>query len=185
MSAMNDFELLHFARLKPEHLPLLSGFSSSDADLDEFIHHDALKQQDIWLSTTFLAFDESASGSKPVGYLTLLTDSIRIKENTRLGQLFAKKGIQYHTLPALKLGRLAVRSDLQKKGYGRKMFRFALGMLFSFSRDAGCRFMTVDSKPQSEPFYLKLGFEATETRSGSVKMYLDAYLGGNEPTQST
>jgi GNAT superfamily N-acetyltransferase len=177
---MMDSAVLEFARLEPAHMPLLSDFSSADADLDDFIKKDALTQQDVWLSATFIVFDDSASGDKPIGYLTLLTDSIRIMENSKLGQFFSRKGIQYHTLPALKIGRLAVRQNLQQKGYGRRMFRFALGKLFSFAQDAGCRFMTVDAKPQSERFYLKLGFEVAEARSGTVKMYLDAYLGKNE-----
>ncbi len=180
---MIESDALQFVRLNVGHAPLLSGFCSADADLDDFIKNDALAQQDVWLSTTFLVFDETLGANGPAGYLTLLTDSIRIKENSDIGQFFSRKGIQYHTLPALKIGRLAVRQNLQKKGYGRRMFQFALGKLFSFAQDAGCRFMTVDAKPQSERFYLKLGFEVAQARAGTVKMYLDAYMGANEQNQ--
>ncbi|PIN83821.1 hypothetical protein COV61_01970, partial [Candidatus Micrarchaeota archaeon CG11_big_fil_rev_8_21_14_0_20_47_5] len=102
------------------------------------------------------------------------------KENPTLSELFNTKGIQYHTLPALRIGRLASRKDFQKKGYGRAMIKFALSRLFEISENAGCRFLTADSKLEAVEFYRKVGFETVATKEGeTVKVYLDAYLGKN------
>ena len=129
------------------------------------------------MSTTYLLIEESGNNPILVGYVSLLADSIRITETPVLTEFFSNKGINYHTLPALKIGRLALNHTMQGKGYGRKMIGFSIAMLFRISKLIGCRFLTVDSKKEAVEFYKKLGFgEAHLKPRETTKMYLDTVI---------
>ncbi|MBI1968954.1 GNAT family N-acetyltransferase, partial [Candidatus Woesearchaeota archaeon] len=108
---------------------------------------------------------------------TLLNDRINLEGN--LKEAFRDKGIGYHSLPALKVGRLCVDNRFLRKGIGTLMLAFAVKVAnHIFNEYAGCRFIVLDAKrnPQNEPihFYRKVGFiSLKERKKGTTPMYLD------------
>lgn len=159
-------------KLKREHD--LSMFSSYEKDLVEFIKEDALENQELNLSLTFLLrYKEDI-----VGYITLLTDRIDLKGDIK--EKFIDKEIYYKSLPAIKIGRLCVDDKYLRKGLGREMMKFAVKKAEEINYDkAGCRFITLDAKRNKDKnkdpleFYKKLGFEVVKEREKTTYMCLD------------
>ena len=141
-------------------------FTSYEPDLVDFLKEDALQNQKQMLSVTFLWF----FNDKLVSYITLLNDKINLEGD--LKHFFSGKGVYYKSLPSLKVGRLCVDDRFLRRGLGKLMMIFAREKAREINKDkAGCRFITVDSKIDSIPFYLKLGFKPLQV--GSTAMYLD------------
>ena len=119
------------------------------------------------LSVTFLWFHKGELAS----YITLLSDRITLEGD--LQHFFRAKDILYRSLPSLKIGRLCVNDQFQRKGLGRLMILFAIEKAKEIAKDkAGCRFVTVDPKVKSVGFYQKMGFEQLE-KNGAVTLYFD------------
>lgn len=82
--------------------------------------------------------------------------------------------------PAVNIGHLAVRNDLQSKGIGSMIVNF-IAATFSNQRVSGCQFITVDAlnNQRTLDFYqLKLGFEFltfSDVGKESRRMYLDIF----------
>jgi GNAT superfamily N-acetyltransferase len=150
-------------------------FKSYESELVNFLVEDALENQKNKISVTYLWFLKESG--QLVGYITLLSDRINLEGD--LKQTFRDKGIEYHSLPALKVGRLCVDDSFLRKGLGTLMLAFAVKVAHHiFNNYAGCRFIVLDAKrsPQNDPihFYKKVGFIALkERKKGSTPMYLD------------
>lgn len=146
-----------------------SSFVSNDLDLLAFLRRDALNHFSKKLSITFLFFHVGLL----VSYVTLLNDKIKLEGD--LKKFFRKKGVMYPSLPALKIGRLCVHDDFQRRGLGKFMLAFAEKRARQISRyESGCRFLTVDSKPDALGFYKKFGFVVLNTRKdGSATLFFD------------
>jgi GNAT superfamily N-acetyltransferase len=89
-------------------------------------------------------------------------------------------GFRYKDFPAIKVARLAVDSAMQGQGIGPQLLDFVIG----FAADnvmpfTGCRFLIVDSKPESVSFYERKGFSKIGAESGGEQtltpMYLDLH----------
>src|SRR3989338_11060634 len=81
----------------------LKNFKTYEQELVNFLLEDALNNQDHKISVTYLWFLNSG---ELIGYVTLLNDRINLEGD--LKEFFRMKGIQYHSLSALKIGRLCV-----------------------------------------------------------------------------
>jgi GNAT superfamily N-acetyltransferase len=90
-------------------------------------------------------------------YLALCTDSFTIEERAK-----QKYNFPFSTLPALKIGKLAVDKNYCNKGIGTYIIQLAIGMADYTLKSAGCRFITVDAdiryNLQTPEFYLRNGF---------------------------
>ncbi|MBI2103306.1 GNAT family N-acetyltransferase [Candidatus Woesearchaeota archaeon] len=145
-----------------------NNFKSSEQELINFLVEDALENQKLKLSITFLWFYLG----EIVSYITLLSD--RITLDGELQQFFKGKDILYRSLPALKIGRLCVDEKFQKRGLGRLMIIFAIEKAKEIAMDkAGCRFITVEPKEPSVGFYTKLNFKPIKTKNEQHTFYLD------------
>ncbi|MBI2147838.1 GNAT family N-acetyltransferase [Candidatus Woesearchaeota archaeon] len=150
-------------------------FSSYEQELVDFLREDALENQKQRLSVTFLWFYKGML----VSYITLLNDRISLEGDLRA--VFRKKGVQYHSLPALKIGRLCVDNRFLRKGVGTMMIDFSIIVASRiFEKYSGCRFIVVDAKRNpntkldSIQFYRKMGFnELKEQKKGATPMYFD------------
>ncbi len=153
-------------------------FNSYEKELVKFLKEDALENQKLKLSVTFLWFYEG----KLVSYLSLLNDKINLKCN--LKDFFQEKGVHYKSLPALKIGRLCVDDNFQRRGLGKLMILTTIKIAQEISKTrSGCRFITLDAKrnqnPEKDPlnFYQKMGFKTfQEKKTGVTPMYLDLQL---------
>jgi len=165
-------EDVRIERLNEKHS--LNNFQSYEQELVDFLLEDALNNQKNRISVTYLWF---LNNSKLAGYITLLSDRINLEGD--LKDMFRRKGIEYHSLPALKVGRLCVDDCYLRRGLGTLMLAFAVKVANRiFNECAGCRFMVLDAKknPKNNPihFYKKLGFQTLkERKKGTTPMYLD------------
>src|SRR3989344_7444989 len=149
-------------------------FQSYEKELVDFLKEDALNNQKHKISVTYLWFLKTG---QLVGYVSLLNDRINLEGD--LKESFRMKGIQYHSLPALKIGRLCVDDRFLLKGLGTMMVDFSIKIAFHiFDNYSGCRFVVLDAKrnPNNDPihFYKKLGFkELKQRKKGTTPMYFD------------
>lgn len=152
----------------------IKGFKSYEQELVYFLQEDALINQNHQISVTYLFFLKT---DELIGYLTLLNDRINLESD--LKEVFRQKGIQYHSLPALKVGRLCVDDRFLRRGIGTLMLAFAAKVAnHIYEEYAGCRFIVLDAKrnPQNDPihFYKKIGFVTLkERKKGTTPMFLD------------
>lgn len=65
-------------------------------------------------------------------------------------------------IPAIKIGRLAVQRNWQRKGLGRLLVRHIAGEALALRGDYGVRLLILQAKPDSVDFYRKLGFQLTD-----------------------
>lgn len=164
-------EDVRIERLNEKHS--LNNFQSYEQELVDFLLEDALNNQKNRISVTYLWF----LNKELAGYITLLSDRINLESD--LKDMFRRKGIEYHSLPALKVGRLCVDNRYLRRGLGTLMLAFAVKVAnHIFNECAGCRFIVLDAKknPQNDPihFYKKLGFQRLkERKKGTTPMYLD------------
>ncbi len=172
---------LRIEKLSKEHD--LIGFQCYELELLKFLQEDALNNQNKKLSVTYLWFLEETD--QLVGYITLINDRIDLFGN--LKKYFNQKGIKYKSIPALKIGKLAVDNGFLRKGIGSLMVAFAYDYADLISEQyAGCRFLTLDAKRNSDEskdsihFYNKLKFNVLKEDKRTTAMYLDL-LSGKSP----
>ena len=143
----------------------LKTFDCGDDDLNEFFREDALPHKEELLAETYALrlIDSEATGSNdslsdPVAFVTFNNDNIELTQRKRKKLLPAKKA-RYRYLPAVKIGRLGVRKEYQRKDIGTHLLNM-VKRLFLTNNRTGCRFITVDAynKPRVLKFYLKNDF---------------------------
>lgn len=153
-----SFEIIHDGRI-------LSSFRCENHDLYEFLTLDALESQRKKLSVTRLAIFED----QVVGFFTLVNDCIETKA---IDASDGDHGYPYAKYPAMKIARLATHDDFRGRDIGTNMLLKILVIFCRISGYVGCRFMTVDSKPEAVGFYQKFGFKiAMRHYSDTVPMY--------------
>ena len=150
---------------------------SFDSKIDEY--NDFLKIADkfydINVSKTFLLIHNTTN--ELIAYMTLSADSIKLTSEEKDNHDISK--VPYASIPALKIGKLAVNKELSKdiqvKGYGSFMLELARAFAYSMN-DSGvaCRFITVDADIEYDPdtprFYEKNGFvENLSNKSRNAK----------------
>jgi GNAT superfamily N-acetyltransferase len=138
----------------------LSSFYCTDSDLNDFLKNDALDYHKNMISKTSLCFWKN----ELAGYITFTIDSIGIKKVNINNEFMSK-----FSYPALKIARLAVDSRFERRGIGKYLLQFALGIAWSISESASCRLVLVDSKKDSIPFYEKYGFRKAILKHGDKK----------------
>lgn len=78
----------------------------------------------------------------------------------------------------MKIARLAVDTKYRESGLGRFLVEFSLGIAKdTIATAVGCRFVVLDAKKASVPFYLKVGFRLIDTEENKAReqpvMFLD------------
>ena len=120
-------------------------FDCEDEDLNEFLFEEAILYRKEKLATTFVV----ENSERTLGYYSLLNDSLQLREDmfTSKSQFrkFLRELMPYpkrhlKTIPALKIGRLAIDKSFKGKGIGRVI-------------------MNIDVYKQAIPFYQRMGFE--------------------------
>ena len=164
---------LRIEKLHPGHQHALSSFQTSTKELGDFLVEDALKNQDLALSATYLWFTKDTDIL--IAYITLLCDSLRIRE-TGLEKDFVAKGVFYKARPALKVGRLCVTDNFTHRGIGTQLMYFAMEAVLTLSQYAGCRFIVVDAKKDVLPFYTNMEFQTLkDEEKETIPMYFDMF----------
>ncbi|PKM79513.1 MAG: N-acetyltransferase [Firmicutes bacterium HGW-Firmicutes-14] len=147
----------------------LGDFDCGIPDYNEFLVFDA----PIYLAQNIcqvkLLLDKQSADI--IGYMALNSDSFRLDQDEKL-----KEGldIPYNSVPALKIGKLAIDAKYKDKPYGSFMLWLALGFAEQLNRlGVGCRFIIVDAdvehNPETPCFYEKNGFVYNEKMNQSRK----------------
>jgi ribosomal protein S18 acetylase RimI-like enzyme len=167
--------------LRESHLSLLNGFCSSEKELKDYLIEDSFRQQSNKICITYLWFHRITQ--ELVGYLTLSNDCVKLKNiNMEIQRRLNVKGINYKSLPAIKIGRICVDDKFTRKGIGTVMLDFVINSANEISKRSGCRFIVLDAKRNEDSskdsihFYKKMGFEILKERNRrETPMYLDIF----------
>lgn len=137
-------------------------FDSHIAEYNDFLKI-ADKFNDLNISKTFLLLHRKYD--ELLAYMTLSADSIKLTAEEKVLHDIGK--VPYASIPAVKVGKLAVNKELtnkaKRRGYGSFMLEMARAYAFSMNElGIACRFITVDADIEYEPntpvFYSKNGF---------------------------
>jgi len=179
VSAKIPYYKLSISLLNRKHE--IYSFNSTSGELNDFLKSDAFSDQDNLISKTYICLYENFIA----GFFTLTADTIEIKAVNEFDSI---DNYEYRKYPAVKLARLAVDSKFERKGVGRFLLLAAIGKTLSICNSIGCRYITVDSKPESVDFYKKHGFILVEKSKNRdfVHMYLNMYkiIKSLEPTET-
>ena len=137
-------------------------FDSHIEEYNDFLNV-AEEFYELNISKTFLLVHKETK--ELLAYMALAADSIKLtneeKETHEIGK------VPYASIPALKVGKLAVNKELSKeaarKGYGSFLLEMARAFAFSMNElGVACRFITVDAdieyNSDTPDFYFKNGF---------------------------
>ncbi len=139
-------------------------FDCEDEDLNDFLFNEAVSYQKELLATTFVMENDKQT----LGYYSLLNDSLQLKEEmfTSKSQFrkFLRELMPYpkrhlKTIPALKIGRLAIDKTFKGKGLGSVIMANIISRCIKMNEEQACRLITVDAYKQAVPFYQKMGFK--------------------------
>ena len=137
-------------------------FDSHIAEYNAFLKI-AYQFYELNISKTFLLIHNKTD--ELLAYMTLSADSIKLTNEEK--ELHDMSKVPYASIPALKVGKLAVNKalsvEVKRKGYGSFMLEMARAFAFSMNElGIACRFITVDADIEYEPntprFYEKNGF---------------------------
>lgn len=134
-------------------------FSCGNKDLDDFLNTEEVDNYEAQnFGKTYLVFYKGDL----VAYFTISFDGLR-REYLKTHRSFSKAGeVIIESIPAIKIGRLAVHKDWQHVGIGRTIIQYIAGMALELSRQGGLRLLIVEAKPESKDFYEKCGFMLTD-----------------------
>lgn len=137
-------------------------FDSENEEYNNFLEI-AKKFSDLNISKTFLLLHKKTK--ELLAYMTLSADSIKLTNEERAEHNI--KEVPYASLPALKVGKLAVNKKLsekaKRKGYGSFLLEMARAYAYKMNAlGVACRFITVDAdveyNPDTPEFYRKNGY---------------------------
>ena len=151
----NVFESGGWILKKVEDFSRLSDFDCGDADLNEFFRKDCFQQKQELLNETYEIVEATVEDAFPVALISLCNDAVRKQKVLELLGFTDKKKI-YPYYPAVKIARLGVSKELQRKDIGTHLVNMIKEMFLTDNR-TGCRLLTVDSynKPHVINFYEK------------------------------
>lgn len=146
----------------------VSNFDCGIPELNEYLQHDAYRNQTEWLSVTKVMFLDG----NLVGYFTITPDTLhkgRIDISDKLNDY------PYQKYPAVKLARLAVDKSYQHRGFGKALMREFFYTAHQIAKIEGSRFITVDAKTEAKAFYQMYLFVPVISSADSdiIPMYLD------------
>ena len=171
---------LYFEKLSLDNKHLLSKFSCDsntdgmksndrrkvkkhDKEIENFLKHEALSEQELYLNTTHLLINNE---NELVGFVSLCNDSLKLAEDSR-----NKFQTIYFSVPAIKIARLGIDSKYQGQGYGEKLLKYSLYQAVKNLKYSGTAFITLDCYKHRKSYYEKFGF--TETDEQPVRLGYD------------
>lgn len=154
--AEEGYGLLPIVEVFPE---ALTGFDCGKPHLNEFLVSAASHFHRERLGLTSVVFHRDLAG-RVIGYFTLANDSLPLTTSEQ-GELGLHDGIVLKAYPAVKLGRLAVASDLHGQGIGEQVMDLVHGEILDSASLSAARLVILDADndPRVVRFYRKLGYQ--------------------------
>ena len=128
-----------------------------------FLRDDALNLEELCISKTYVMIHKKTR--ELVGYFTLSADTVRLTTDEK--SEVELENVQFMSLPAIKVGKLAINKGLsekvRRKGYGSLALEVANTYAYKvLETGVACRFLTVDADIEYDKdtpmFYEKNGF---------------------------
>jgi GNAT superfamily N-acetyltransferase len=148
---LNWQQVLRFSRLPDD---CITGFDCSIGRLNDFLKS-ALFYDEAYLAVTFLA--KHVETNELLGYFTLASDCIVLDER-EIDRFWLAYAIKQSKYPAVKIGRIAVKTELQGQGLGHELVTVIVGIARRMQRSVGVRFLSVDANDDVTGFYRQLDF---------------------------
>ncbi len=145
-------------------------FSCGDDDLDEFYRADSISAAKELLCVTYAFLDDDEI---TCAFFSVSNDSIKKEDfsRSRYKKILHPVPFQkrYSSMPAVKIGRLGVDKNSQRKNFGSQILDY-IKVWFKINNKTGCRFITVDAYNNRETikFYKKNDFEFLDNSQDSV-----------------
>lgn len=144
----------------------LSDFDCGNLDLNEFLQKEASLYEEKLLSVTYIVEIDSTVAA----YFSLSNDKIAIPDSDKstwrkIKSLFPHRKHR-SDYPAVKIGRLGISSQYQRRHIGSDILCFIKEMFLNNNR-TGCAFLTVDALREAIPFYKKNGFQFLKSQEPS------------------
>lgn len=166
-------------------LARLTAFDCGKVHLNAFLKEVALPFHTSRLGLTNVVFHADHIG--PVGYFTLSNDAIFLRESERFELDLQGQDVHVNFLPAVKLCRLAVDTQLQRQGAGGAIMDLIRGEVYDSASNSAARLLVLDADNEAPvlKFYENQGFKnslfaegqakthAMNRRANSIKMWLD------------
>jgi GNAT superfamily N-acetyltransferase len=148
--------------------------NEEDKPLEIFIRRDARKSAAANLTQTYVAKVEGTP--KLIGDISIMCAEVALEKTYDIADKVGADRYDYQ--PAIRISRLAMAHGFTGRKIGRQLVETAIGVvLVSIIPNAGCRFMILDAKPKSIPFYRKMGFRMLDTKENLGKptplMFMD------------
>ena len=159
-------ECVSIYEIGSENLKDLSTYSfdtGKAAEYKTFLFKQAKILNDLAISKTFIMIHNVTN--ELIGYFTLSADTIKLTNSEKAEANLSE--VSFMSLPAIKVGKLAINKKLskevQRKGYGSFALEMAMAKAYEVLKSGvACRFITVDAdieyNPNTVEFYEKNGF---------------------------
>ncbi|MBN9655974.1 hypothetical protein J0K78_16990 [Halobacillus sp. GSS1] len=158
----------------------LESFECGIDDYNNFLIHDAEYYIENGISSMHLLIDKR--NNNVIGYLAVLADAFLLHKQEKKD---LELDVPFSSVPAMKIGKLAVSKEYKDYPYGSFLLEISLGIAQQMKENGiGCRFLTVDADIEHDSdtpvFYEKNGFIVNEHKmqkqgKGSVSMRYDLH----------
>lgn len=168
-SISDTVSILSISSLSREDISQYSFDCGKAKEYVTFLREKAQTLEMLAITRTFLLVHNETH--ELIGYFSLSADTVRLTIDEKTGTDL--ETVDFMSLPALKLGKLAINKGLseqaQRKGYGS----FVLDIVNTYAYEmlangVACRFVTVDADieyyPDTPDFYMKNGFVVNQSR---------------------
>lgn len=145
-----------------------AAFSCGESTLDRYLREQAAQHHRDGIATTHVLVAESEP-SQVLGYYTLSAAQLLLDEL----QEDDRRRLPRYPVPAVRMGRLAVASAEQGKGYGGLLMGHAVARCLGLRKDLGVRVMVVDAlNDAAVAFYKAYGLRPTSDEARTLYLPL-------------
>jgi len=127
-------------------------FDCGNLELNKYFKEYAFNNDKNNIGKTFIMKERH----KIIGFYTLSSAQLEYRNLSHK----LRKSLPRYPIPCIRIARLAIDKNYQRKGYGKILIKDALIRILSISRETGVYFVLVDAKKEAKGFYERLSFEA-------------------------
>lgn len=145
-----------------------ASFRCGVAALDSYLGLQAGQHQRDGIATTHVLTDDREP-ARILGYCSLAAAQLQLHDL----QPADRRRLPAYPVPAVRLGRLAVATEVQGKGYGQLLLGHALNCCVALRGQLGVRVLVVDAlDDKAAGFYQAYGFRETTDRARTLYLSL-------------
>jgi len=138
--------------------------------LKTFLKKHAWDYEQCSVARTHVLVDlgDQAQGGRIWGYVTLTASEVATTAGNKPQS--TKQWPDAYCVPSIKLARMAIDKELQKKGHGSSLLDFVIALVNDHVRTrVGCRLLVTDAKQSAVSFYSRHGFTTLDTPTNKAR----------------